>query len=252
MNTPASPPGAPDTAVLVPAAGRGERLGVGVPKALAELAGEPLLVHAVRRLARSRSVALIVVAAPPHALDDVRDLLKSTVGDVPLTVVAGGSSRQESVAAALVAVPVDLPIVLVHDAARPLTPPTLIDEVAAAVRAGHDAVVPALPVVDTIKRVDTAGTVVDTVDRSALRAVQTPQGFARDTLVAAHKAAGDTACDAACGTADQAATDDAALVERIGVAVHTVPGRTEALKVTTPFDLILAEALLASASGNAQ
>ncbi len=240
MNTPASPPGAPDTAVLVPAAGRGERLGVGVPKALAELGGEPLLVHAVRRLAQSRSVALIVVAAPPLAVDDVRDLLRSTVGEVPLTIVAGGSSRQESVAAALAAVPVDLPIVLVHDAARPLTPPALVDEVAAAVRAGHEAVIPALPVVDTIKRVDDAGTVVDTVDRSVLRAVQTPQGFARDTLVAAHKAAGDDA------------TDDATLAERIGVAVHTVPGRAEALKVTRPFDLVLAEALLASAPGDAQ
>jgi 2-C-methyl-D-erythritol 4-phosphate cytidylyltransferase len=240
MNTPASPPGAPDTAVLVPAAGRGERLGVGVPKALAELGGEPLLVHAVRRLAQSRSVALIVVAAPPLAVDDVHDLLRSAVGEVPLTVVAGGSSRQESVAAALAAVPADVPIVLVHDAARPLTPPALVDEVAAAVRAGHEAVIPALPVVDTIKRVDDTGTVVDTVDRSVLRAVQTPQGFARDTLVAAHKAAGDDV------------TDDATLAERIGVAVHTVPGRPEALKVTRPLDLVLAEALLASAPGDAQ
>jgi 2-C-methyl-D-erythritol 4-phosphate cytidylyltransferase len=130
-------------------------------------------------------------------------------------------------------VPDDLPIVLVHDAARPLTPPELIDEVAAAVRAGHDAVIPVLPVVDTIKRVDAAGSVVDTVDRSSLRAVQTPQGFSRATLLAAHAAA------------EIDATDDAGLAERIGVPVHTIPGREEALKVTRPFDLVVAEALLA-------
>jgi 2-C-methyl-D-erythritol 4-phosphate cytidylyltransferase len=232
VNTPASAPGAPDTAVLVPAAGRGERLGVGAPKALRELGGEPLLVHAVRRLAASRGVALIVVAAPPAAVDDVRRLLAPLSRAV--TVVAGGASRQESVAAALAAVPVDVPIVLVHDAARPLTPSALVEEVAAAVRAGHDAVVPVLPVVDTIKRVNAAGDVVDTVDRAALRAVQTPQGFTRTTLAAAHAAS------------DIDATDDAGLAERIGVTVHTVPGREEALKVTRPFDLVVAEALLAN------
>jgi 2-C-methyl-D-erythritol 4-phosphate cytidylyltransferase len=240
VKTPAFVPGAPDTAVLVPAAGRGERLGVGVPKALRNLGDEPLLVHAVRRLAAARSVALIVVAAPPGALDDVRDLLKSAAGSVPLSVVAGGASRQESVAAALAAVPESIPIVLVHDAARPLAPSELVDDVAAAVRAGHEAVIPVLPVVDTIKRVNAAGAVVDTVERSVLRAVQTPQGFTRATLLAAHAAA------------DVDATDDAGLAERIGVTVHTVPGREEALKVTRPFDLIVAEALLARAGGGAQ
>ena len=232
MTLPASAPGAPDTAVLVPAAGRGERLGVGVPKALCRLAGEPLLVHAVRRLAAARCVAVIVVAAPPDAVDGVRDLLKPVSGMVPVTVVPGGASRQASVAAALAAVPADLPIVLVHDAARPLTPPELVDEVAAAVRAGHDAVIPVLPVVDTVKRVDAAGAVLGTVDRAPLRAVQTPQGFSHATLRAAHAAA------------DIDATDDAGLAERIGVVVHTVPGRAEALKVTRPFDLVVAEALL--------
>jgi 2-C-methyl-D-erythritol 4-phosphate cytidylyltransferase len=231
--TPASAPGAPDTAVLVPAAGRGERLGVGVPKALHQLGGEPLLVHAVRRVAAARSVALVVVAAPPSAVDEVRAMLAPVTGAVPLRVVPGGASRQESVAAALAAVPADVPIVLVHDAARPLAPAELVDEVAAAVRAGHRAVVPVLPVVDTVKRVDAAGTVLETVDRAPLRAVQTPQGFDRATLVAAHAAA------------DPDATDDAGLAERIGVAVHTVPGRPEALKVTRPFDLLVAEALLA-------
>ncbi len=204
---------------------------MGAPKALRELSGEPLLVHAVRRLAQARSVALIVVAAPPGSVDDVCALLKP-VSDM-VTVVAGGATRQESVAAALAAVPAEMPIVLVHDAARPLTPAALVDEVAAAVRAGHEAVVPALPVVDTIKQIGEAGDVVATVDRAALRAVQTPQGFTRATLIAAHAAA------------DIDATDDAGLAERIGVSVHTVPGREEALKVTRPFDLVIAEALLA-------
>jgi 2-C-methyl-D-erythritol 4-phosphate cytidylyltransferase len=204
---------------------------VGAPKALRELSGEPLLVHAVRRLAQARSVALIVVAAPPGSVDDVCALLKP-VSDM-VTVVAGGATRQESVAAALAAVPAEMQIVLVHDAARPLTPAALVDEVAAAVRAGHEAVVPALPVVDTIKQIGEAGDVVATVDRAALRAVQTPQGFTRATLIAAHAAA------------DIDATDDAGLAERIGVSVHTVPGREEALKVTRPFDLVIAEALLA-------
>jgi len=206
---------------------------VGAPKALRSLGGEPLLVHAVRRLAAARSVALIVVAAPPGAADEVRELLEHAHGRASLTVVDGAESRQRSVAAALAAVSADLPIVLVHDAARPLTPSELVDEVAAAVRAGHDAVIPVLPVVDTIKRVDDAGLVVDTVDRATLRAVQTPQGFSLSTLLAAHAAA------------DLDATDDAGLAERIGVKVHTVPGREEALKVTRPFDLVVAEALLA-------
>jgi 2-C-methyl-D-erythritol 4-phosphate cytidylyltransferase len=218
--------------VLVPAAGRGERLGRGAPKALRALGGEPLLVHAVRRLAAARSVALIVVAAPPDAVDEVRELLEPVVGAVPLTVVPGGEHRQISVGRALAAVPERLPIVLVHDAARPLTPPELVDEVAAAVRAGRSVVIPVLPVVDTIKRVNALGEVEATMDRSALRAVQTPQGFDHATLAAAHEAA------------DVDATDDAGLAERIGVAVHTVPGRAEALKVTTPFDLVVAEALL--------
>jgi 2-C-methyl-D-erythritol 4-phosphate cytidylyltransferase len=189
-------------------------------------------VHAVRRIAAARSVALVVVAAPLAALDEVRALLAPVVGAVPLTVVAGGASRQASVAAALTAVPPGLQVVLVHDAARPLTPPDLVDEVAAAVRAGHPAVIPVLPIVDTIKRVVAAGAVLTTVDRSDLRAVQTPQGFTRAALAAAH------------ASADVEATDDAGLAERIGLPVHTVAGRDEALKVTRPFDLVVAEALL--------
>ncbi|MFI7431051.1 2-C-methyl-D-erythritol 4-phosphate cytidylyltransferase [Micromonospora sp. NPDC049836] len=220
-----------DVAVLVPAAGAGVRLGPGAPKALRPLAGEPLLVHAVRRVAAAASVHTIVVAAPAADVEAVRALLAPVA---PVTVVPGGAERQASVAAALAAVPAGPEIVLVHDAARALTPPALVESVAAAVRAGHDAVIPVLPVVDTIKEVDTGERVLGTVDRSALRAVQTPQGFRRSVLAAAHEAAGDPL------------TDDAGLAEKQGVPVFCVPGSELALKITRPFDLALAEYLLAA------
>ncbi|WP_431925339.1 2-C-methyl-D-erythritol 4-phosphate cytidylyltransferase [Micromonospora wenchangensis] len=220
-----------DVAVLVPAAGAGVRLGPGGPKALRLLGGEPLLVHVVRRIAAAPSVHTVVVAAPAAEVDAVRQLLNPVA---PVLVVAGGAERQASVANALAAVPPGPDIVLVHDAARALTPPALVEAVAAAVRAGHDAVIPVLPVSDTVKRVDAAGVVLATVDRSALRAVQTPQGFRREVLAAAHAAAGDPL------------TDDAGLVEQQGVPVFCVPGSEYALKVTRPFDLSLAEHLLAA------
>lgn len=219
-----------DVAVLVPAAGAGVRLGPGPPKALRLLAGEPLLVHAVRRIAAAPCVHTIVVAAPASDVTAVTELLApiASVGVVP-----GGATRQDSVAAALAAVPGGPEIILVHDAARALTPPSLVESVAAAVRAGDHAVIPALPVVDTIKEVSAGEVVLGTVDRSALRAVQTPQGFRRSTLAAAHASAADPL------------TDDAGLVEKLGVPVVCVPGSEYALKITRPFDLALAEHLLA-------
>lgn len=154
----------------------------------------------------------------------------------PVTVVAGGADRTASVRLALRAaldhVP-DARIVLVHDAARAFTPPALVRSVTEAVAAGASAVVPVLPVTDTVKRVDDAGVVLDTPSRTHLRAVQTPQGFDIDVLRRAYEAAGT------------AATDDAGLVERIGVPVHTVPGDVAAMKITTPFDLAVAEAVFA-------
>ncbi|XVU25117.1 2-C-methyl-D-erythritol 4-phosphate cytidylyltransferase [Actinoplanes sp. CA-054009] len=218
-----------DVAVLVPAAGAGLRLGPGGPKALRLLAGEPLLVHAVRRVAAAPSVRLIVVAAPAAEVEAVQELLAPVA---PVTVVAGGAERQESVARALAQVPPDIPIVLVHDAARALTPPDLIESVAAAVRDGHPAVIPALPVVDTIKEVAPGETVLGTVDRAVLRSVQTPQGFRHDVLAAAHASAADQL------------TDDAGLVEKAGLPVICVPGSELAMKITRPLDLLLAEALL--------
>lgn len=221
-----------DVAVIVAAAGAGVRLGSGGPKALRLLAGVPLLVHAVRRIAAAPSVHTIVVAAPPSDVSAVRDLLASVA---PVTVVPGGETRQASVAAALDGVPTGLDIVLVHDAARALAPSALVESVAAAVRGGHDAVIPVLPVVDTIKEVSPDGVVLGTVDRCRLRAVQTPQGFRREVLTAAHT------------TATDPLTDDAGLVEKVGVAVSCVPGSEYALKITRPLDLAIAEHLLGAA-----
>ncbi|MBX6358017.1 MAG: 2-C-methyl-D-erythritol 4-phosphate cytidylyltransferase [Micromonosporaceae bacterium] len=221
-----------DVAVIVPAAGAGVRLGPGAPKALRPLCGEPLLVHAVRRVAECPAVGAIVVAAPPDQVATVRELLAPVA---PVTVVPGGTTRQRSVAAALDAVADEFDIVLVHDAARALAPPALVMAVADAVRAGHDAVIPVLPVVDTIKEVSATAEVLGTVDRTVLRAVQTPQGFRRAVLVAAHAAA----------AADDA-SDDAGLVEKLGVRVRCVPGSEHAMKITRPFDLAVAELLLSS------
>jgi 2-C-methyl-D-erythritol 4-phosphate cytidylyltransferase len=218
-----------DVAVLVVAAGSGVRLGAGAPKALRLLAGEPLLVHAVRRVAAAPSVRSIVVAAPPDGVETVRRLLAPVAS---VAVVPGGAERQHSVAAALAAVPDDVEIVLVHDAARALAPADMVEAVAAAVRGGRPAVIPVLPVVDTVKEVGPDGLVLGTVDRSALRMVQTPQGFRRAVLAAAHAGAADPL------------TDDAGLVEKAGVPVSCVPGSELALKITLPADLVIAEALL--------
>ncbi|WP_380278336.1 2-C-methyl-D-erythritol 4-phosphate cytidylyltransferase [Kitasatospora purpeofusca] len=234
---------------MVPAAGRGERLGPGAPKALRELGGVPLLVHAVRALTRSRAVGLVVVAAPADGVAEVVALLDSHgLEGKDIRVVAGGATRQESVRLGLAAIPAEVGIVLVHDAARPLVPVEVVDAVASAVRAGAEAVVPAVPLADTVKRVEPVPggpePVLDTPDRSTLRAVQTPQGFRRDTLAEVHaKALAEEA--AADGGGLPPVTDDAGLVERFGGRVVVVPGHEEAFKVTRPLDLVLAEAVLA-------
>ena len=221
------------TAALVPAAGRGERLGAGVPKALRTIGGIPMLVHAVYGLAASRVVDLVVIAAPQDEVEAVRAIFAEQESGAEIVVVAGGDTRQASVARALLVLPDDVDVVLVHDAARPFVPSELVSAVVHEVRSGHDAVIPALAVTDTIKTIDGSGFVKGTPDRSSLRAVQTPQGFSRQVLQAAHAASDD-----------DATTDDAGLVELHGIAVRVIPGHEEAFKVTRPIDLLLAEALL--------
>ena len=211
--------------VVIVAGGLGTRLGADRPKALVPVAGEPLVTHAVRRAAAAAGVRQVVVVVPASHRVEFEAVLG---GDV--TVVEGGAERTDSVAAGLRALPPEVDVVLVHDAARALAPTSLFDDVAAAVESGYDAVVPGLAVTDTIKQVDASGHVVATPDRSSLRAVQTPQGFGRAALERAH-------------AAGEQATDDAALVERQGGNVVVIDGDPLALKVTHPADLEAAERL---------
>lgn len=231
------------TAAVIPAAGRGVRLGPGAPKALRALSGTPMLIHAVRAMAASRAVSLVVVVAPPDGAPEVKNLLDehSLPEHTDYLVVAGGDTRQESVRLGLDALPDDITAVLVHDAARPLVPVDTVDAVVEAVRDGAVAVVPALPLADTVKEVEPRPKgepepVVATPERARLRAVQTPQGFDRDTLVRAHETV---------AVNGEGATDDAGMVEKLGAPVVVVPGHEEAFKVTRPLDLVLAEAVLA-------
>jgi len=223
-------------AAIVPAAGRGERLGPGVPKALRLVGGVPMLVHAVRALARARLVDVVVVAAPPGDEAEVRALLDTYEVPTEVRVTTGGETRQDSVRLALESLEPDVDVVLVHDAARPLAPSQLVDEVAQAVARGAEAVIPAMPVADTVKRVE-GGRVVETLRREGLYSVQTPQGFTRDLLTKAHDAA----------VIDEfAGTDDASLVERLGSPVTVIDGHPDAAKVTRPTDLAVAEHVLQS------
>jgi 2-C-methyl-D-erythritol 4-phosphate cytidylyltransferase len=189
-----------------------------------------LLFHAVERLRAAAIVDLIVVAVPAGCEESV-------AAELSVLTVTGGATRQDSVRAALRALPPETDIVLVHDAARPLAPVELIEAVAAAVRAGAPAVVPGLPVDDTVKRIDSHARVVETPPRRFLRAIQTPQGFTRELLERAHQLQAPEA------------TDDAGLVELLGEPVLVIPGSPDAFKITRPEDLARAEARLAAQLG---
>ena len=218
--------------MIVVAAGNGVRLAAGTPKAFAPLCGEPLLAHALRGVLGCAEIAHVIVVAPASHLHEARGIAGV---DQRVEDVAGGADRAASVKAGLGALHPDDGIVLVHDAARPLAPAALFTRVIHAVRAGHPAVVPGLPVPDTIKVVDADGRVQATPDRESLRAVQTPQGFLREVLEHAH----------AEGTGS---TDDAGLVERVGGHVLVVDGDPRAFKVTSALDLAVAAALMQDGS----
>ncbi len=214
-------------AAILVAAGDGRRLGAGVPKAFCEVRGRTLLEHALGPFTTHAAVRDIVVVAPAGQLEP-----SARAAGAGVMVVAGGATRQQSVRAGLAVLAPDIDTVLVHDVARPFVPADVIDRVLAALVAGADAVIPARPVTDTIKRVSVDGVVAETLDRSALWAVQTPQGFRRSALVAAHDAA-----------PDGDVTDDAGLIEAHGGSVVVVDGADEAFKITRPWDLVLAEAV---------
>lgn len=233
MTSPTTPTrSAPDVGVVVVAAGSGSRLGADRPKALVEVGGRTLLAHALDTVARVERVAAVVVVGP----DAHVERLRRRYAGAGVEVVAGGTERADSVAAGLAALPTTIRIVVVHDAARALAPPTLFDAVIDEVLQGADGAVPALPVVDTIKVVDGQSWVLDTPTRATLRVAQTPQAFEREVLVRAHRAAGGQ---------DRPATDDATLVEAVGGRVRAVPGDADALKITHPADLSAAERIVA-------
>ncbi|MGI9126422.1 MAG: 2-C-methyl-D-erythritol 4-phosphate cytidylyltransferase [Mycobacterium sp.] len=218
-----------ETVAIVPAAGSGERLGAGMPKAFVDLGGITMLERAVDGLLGSGVIDRVVVAVPAGRVDE------TSVGfGGRALVVQGGPERHDTVRLALNAVG-NPDFVVVHDAARPLPPAAQIQRVVAGLQDGLRAVIPVLAVVDTIKAVDANGVVLGTPERAGLRAVQTPQGFETELLRRAYERAGSASV-----------TDDASLVEHLGTPVHTVAGDPLAFKITTDLDLRLARAVLES------
>ena len=211
-------------AVVIPAGGSGERLGAKIPKALVQLGGKTLIEHSVNNMAPVANQ--IIVAAPLGFEEQFQQLLGSEV-----LVITGGLTRTLSVKNALPHISKENEFILVHDAARALATTELAMRVIDSLRAGEKAVVPGLEVVDTIKRIDADNYVTKTMDRSKLRAIQTPQGFTRKLLKKAHTSPDDV-------------TDDAGLVEDRGIDVKVIVGEERALKITTIHDLAIAERLL--------
>jgi 2-C-methyl-D-erythritol 4-phosphate cytidylyltransferase len=220
----------------VVAAGRGERLAGPYPKAFAKLGGRPLLAESLERLDRSDWIEGIVVVVPPEWEEPAVLLAEELSAGKAALAVPGGETRADSVRAGLAEVPEEAAVVLVHDAARPLVSEELVERLVLALEDGWDGAVPGLPVPDTLKRTE-GEAVVETLDRSGLVAVQTPQAFAAAVLRRALAGGGD-------------GSDCAGFVERAGGRVRVVPGDPRLLKVTTEADLALAEALLGEDRGD--
>jgi 2-C-methyl-D-erythritol 4-phosphate cytidylyltransferase len=224
-----------DVGVVIVAGGGGTRAGGDELKQFRWVAGKPMLLHSVQTFMARADVGMVVVVLPQRYAGDPPPWLFQCDVD-RLLVSLGGRTRSESVANGLDDLPDEAAIVLVHDAARPLVGAATIDRVVAGVRDGRN-VVAALPVVDTLKEVDDEGCVVRTVSRERLWRAQTPQGFPRRVIVDAHRRA----------RAERvSATDDAALLERLGIPVHVVRGSERAMKVTEPTDFLRIDALFAS------
>jgi len=244
----AGPANGGPAAALIVAAGSGERLGAGGPKALVPLAGRAMFEYSLQACLAAESIGPVVIAVPPGCVEQFSELVEASGAEVApgraggeaavsrpaVQLTEGGATRSQSVAAGLELIDTDL--VIVHDAARPLVTPGLIDETVSALRAAPevDAVIAAAPVTDTVKRVSPDGLVGETLDRSTLRSVQTPQAFRREALLAAI-AVGDL----------ESATDDASLIEANGGSVAILDTPSFNIKVTVPEDMAFAEALLA-------
>ena len=224
----------PSVIAIVAAAGLGTRLGAALPKAFVELRGRSLLERSVSAMAQSGVVDAIYVVVSP----EMEPLAARLLQGHDVTFIHGGAERADSVWNALQSIQLDDATVLIHDAARALTPSAMIARVAAAVEDGAQAVIPVVPVADTIKVVDN-GFVESTPDRSRLRAVQTPQGFDLRTLREANRAY--FAASASGDGVDFVPTDDASLMEWFDIPVFTVQGDPMAFKITTPIDLVLAQ-----------
>ena len=235
MTSPSTTKTKPRVIALVAAAGKGTRLGAEVPKAYVELRGRTLLERSVQAMVTSGIVDEVIVLVSPAMENYAERILARVEADIPLRLVHGGGERADSVWAGLQAIPDEDAVVLIHDAARALTPPGMIARVAKRVLEGATAVIPVLPVADTIKEVE-GDTVLATPDRSRLRAVQTPQGFSLAALRHANVGYWEQ-------NPDFTAKDDASLMEWHGTRVETVQGDTFAFKITTPIDLLLAKAV---------
>jgi 2-C-methyl-D-erythritol 4-phosphate cytidylyltransferase/2-C-methyl-D-erythritol 2,4-cyclodiphosphate synthase len=226
-------------AIVVVAAGSGTRLGLGTAKAFVPVAGVTMLERALATVFTLAEPTFVAVVAPADRLDECRTLVASVAGPAVgyTTVLSGGADRHASVEAGLAALPAGIIWVAVHDAARCLTPVDQFERVFEALQFTGGGIVPALPVTDTIKRVDADRLVTETVDRSQLVGVQTPQGFPLSELRASYAAS------------RQSETDDAGVFQAAGGAVHVVAGDADAFKITTPWDLRRAEAVVADRSG---
>jgi 2-C-methyl-D-erythritol 4-phosphate cytidylyltransferase/2-C-methyl-D-erythritol 4-phosphate cytidylyltransferase/2-C-methyl-D-erythritol 2,4-cyclodiphosphate synthase len=209
-------------------------MNVGMNKVFLELAGKPILVHTLLRFSASSEIDNLVVVVAEEDVSSIRRLLSHVPGLKPFQVVAGSTERQYSIANGLAVVPAEADIVLVHDAARPLTSVATIDGVVQAAREAGGAVA-AVPAKSTIKLVDDDGVVVKTPPRDKVWEVQTPQGFRKDILLAAYQKAKE---DGFLGT------DDSSLVERLAAPVKVVASDYKNIKVTTPEDLLIAEMFL--------
>lgn len=230
------PDPSPRVGVIVPAAGAGRRLGLNTVKALASLGDQPLLAWALAGVEANRCVQSVVVVTHPSAADIVANLVTVRGFGKVVAVVPGGPTRRASVAAGVAALPPEPSYVAVHDVCRPLVAPGAIDRLLESLQGMEDryGIAPGAPVTDTVRRVaedDCSGGIVD---REELRAIQTPQLFLRAALEEAHRRA-----------VAGADLDDVVLVERAGYPVAVVRGGPENLKITTPLDLLAAEALLA-------
>lgn len=220
--------------MIIAAAGSSRRMGASLDKTTWGLAGQPVIAWSLDAVAAVPQIRQLVIVVGPTNEPLVRQLVAERTDLPPTTICRGGETRRDSVAAGVECLDPEIDLVLIHDAARPMVTPQLL-EAGIAVGSEVGAAVAAVPVSDTIKRVDKSGLVLETPNRDDLYAVQTPQVFRRDWLQAAY------AADNGCGPP---ITDEASLVERAGFPVRIYPGSPENLKLTTPTDLVVAQALL--------